>query len=123
MESIICVSQSISGGDSRESQIPAYAVLDFSNILSKSAIERLADVDEYEVVREVQVCLAVFINVAGPHPFLRNTSQIMHLSCPRCSRSTTLQEPQSHCMDQHQILGIQMLWDGVYKASLRSCSV
>ena len=29
--------------------------LDFSNILSKSAIERLAQVDEYEVVREVQV--------------------------------------------------------------------
>ena len=28
---------------------------DFSNILSKTAIERLADVDEYEVVREVQV--------------------------------------------------------------------
>ncbi|KAJ8474963.1 hypothetical protein ONZ51_g6862 [Trametes cubensis] len=27
----------------------------FSNILSKTAIERLADVDEYEVVREVQV--------------------------------------------------------------------
>lgn len=30
-------------------------LLDFSNILSKAAIERLADVDEYEVVREVQV--------------------------------------------------------------------
>ena len=30
--------------------------LDFSNILSKTAIGRLADVDEYEVVREVQVC-------------------------------------------------------------------
>jgi hypothetical protein len=28
---------------------------DFSNILSKVAIERLAEVDEYEVVREVQV--------------------------------------------------------------------
>ena len=32
-----------------------YAPEDFSNILSKTAIERLADVDEYEVVREVQV--------------------------------------------------------------------
>ncbi len=30
-------------------------ITDFSNILSKAAIERLADVDEYEVVREVQV--------------------------------------------------------------------
>jgi hypothetical protein len=28
---------------------------DFSNVLSKTAIERLADADEYEVVREVQV--------------------------------------------------------------------
>jgi hypothetical protein len=30
-------------------------VIDFSNVLSKTAIERLADADEYEVVREVQV--------------------------------------------------------------------
>ena len=30
-------------------------LLDFSNVLSKSAIERLAQVDDYEVVREVQV--------------------------------------------------------------------
>jgi hypothetical protein len=29
--------------------------LDFSNILTKTAIERLADADEYEAVREVQV--------------------------------------------------------------------
>ena len=28
---------------------------DFSNVLSKSSIERLAEVDEFEVVREVQV--------------------------------------------------------------------
>lgn len=28
---------------------------DFSNILTKAKIERLAEVDEYEVVREVQV--------------------------------------------------------------------
>jgi len=31
-------------------------ISDFSNILSKIAIERLAEADEYEVVREVQVC-------------------------------------------------------------------
>jgi hypothetical protein len=31
------------------------ASADFSNILTKSVIERLAEVDEYEVVREVQV--------------------------------------------------------------------
>lgn len=35
--------------------------VDFSNILSKTAIERLADVDEYEVVREVQVSVIVHI--------------------------------------------------------------
>lgn len=28
---------------------------DFSNVLSKSSIERIAEVDEFEVVREVQV--------------------------------------------------------------------
>lgn len=32
-----------------------FSHLDFSNILSKSAIERLAEADEYEVIREVQV--------------------------------------------------------------------
>lgn len=36
-------------------------LLDFSNILSKSAIERLAQVDEYEVVREVQVRLLLLL--------------------------------------------------------------
>lgn len=30
-------------------------LVDFSNILTKATIERLAEVDEYEVVREVQV--------------------------------------------------------------------
>jgi hypothetical protein len=33
--------------------------VDFSNILSKSAIERLAQADEFEVVREVQVSVAL----------------------------------------------------------------
>ena len=32
-----------------------YRYSDFSNILTKAEIERLAEVDEYEVVREVQV--------------------------------------------------------------------
>jgi hypothetical protein len=32
-----------------------HIAIDFSNILSKASIERLAEVDEYEVVREVQV--------------------------------------------------------------------
>ncbi|GJE88833.1 Sec1 family protein [Phanerochaete sordida] len=40
-------------GELREPKYGEY-YLYFSNILSKTAIERLADVDEYEVVREVQ---------------------------------------------------------------------
>lgn len=41
----------------------SFIYLDFSNILSKVAIERLAEVDEYEVVREVQVCAIIhFLN-------------------------------------------------------------
>jgi len=34
---------------------------DFSNILNKTAIERLAQADEYEVVREVQVRTSTYI--------------------------------------------------------------
>jgi hypothetical protein len=36
-----------------------FVLLDFSNILSKTSIERLADADEYEAVREVQVLLCL----------------------------------------------------------------
>jgi len=51
-------------------------VPDFSNILSKSTIERLADVDEFEVVREVQVSSVVapdiiFTEVPFPGIFCR----------------------------------------------------
>jgi hypothetical protein len=35
--------------------------LDFSNILTKTAIERLADADEYEAVREVQVIVYLLL--------------------------------------------------------------
>ena len=49
-ESIGCTSPSL-----RHTQVLSCMPLDFSNILSKSAIERLAQVDEFEVVREVQV--------------------------------------------------------------------
>lgn len=60
--------------------------IDFSNILSKTAIERLADVDEYEVVREVQVSTRVFMDV--PYDLIcntRNTSQITLQYCLHCS--------------------------------------
>lgn len=40
---------------------------DFSNILSKAAIERLAEMDEYEVVREVQVRSATFVDMIIPN--------------------------------------------------------
>jgi hypothetical protein len=32
-------------------------IVDFSNTLSKRQIEEMATVDEFEVVKEVQVCL------------------------------------------------------------------
>lgn len=32
-----------------------HLLIDFSNTLTKTAIERLAEADEYELVREVQV--------------------------------------------------------------------
>lgn len=47
--------------------------LDFSNSLSKLAIERLAEVDEYEVVRELQVA----IKSASPDLLLIDSRNIM----------------------------------------------
>lgn len=42
---------------------------DFSNILSKRAIERLAEVDEHEIVREVQVRESLYIEIQiNPFP-------------------------------------------------------
>ncbi|KIP09648.1 hypothetical protein PHLGIDRAFT_126102 [Phlebiopsis gigantea 11061_1 CR5-6] len=45
----------------------------FSNILSKTAIERLADVDEYEVVREVQEYFADYAPILPPLFSLNHT--------------------------------------------------
>ena len=59
--------------------------LDFSNILSKTTIERLADADEYEVVKEVQVRVVPFARGVYPDTQRRNILQTMHLSCPACS--------------------------------------
>ena len=39
-----------------DSNILVLETPDFSNVLSKRGIEKLAEADEYEVVREVQVC-------------------------------------------------------------------
>ena len=51
---------------SLKSQLPQCSLrcADFSNILNKSSIERLANADEYEVVREVQVCIFILV----PYP-------------------------------------------------------
>lgn len=48
----------------------------FSNVLKKSAIERLAEADEGELVREVQVSIACALGVASPDvvPWLSWTS-------------------------------------------------
>ena len=45
--------------------------LDFSNILTKTAIERLADADEYEAVREVQVSSLLIYGMPSSRPKLR----------------------------------------------------
>lgn len=45
--------------------------LDFSNILTKTAIERLADADEYEAVREVQVSSLLIYGMSSSGPNLR----------------------------------------------------
>lgn len=46
--------------------IRAYTA-DFSNTLSKTQIEEMATVDEFEVVKEVQVCLSASILLRKPH--------------------------------------------------------
>jgi hypothetical protein len=53
---------------------------DFSNIVSKSAIERLAEMDEHEVVKEFQVNppLVIIKSLVSSSSSHRNISQIMH---------------------------------------------
>lgn len=67
--------------------------VDFSNVLSKTAIERLAQVDEYEVVREVQVCslfdsLYALINAFGAGIF-----------CGLCANNILSVFPESHAFN------------------------
>jgi hypothetical protein len=61
-----------------------FVPLDFSNILSKTSIERLADADEYEAVREVQVllCLSPPLLAKISIIFARNTLLITRLFSP-----------------------------------------
>lgn len=46
------------------------SISDFSNILTKTAIERLAEADEYEVVREVQVSILLLYVMSSSSPEL-----------------------------------------------------
>src|SRR5712675_282860 len=81
--------------------------IDFSNILTKTAIERLADADEYEAVREVQVIPLLFhLSTFSTRP-TRNTSLITPLSFPLSFPSTTLLLCQLLCMVHLQALGMQ----------------
>ena len=45
-------------------QIPMITCTVFTNILANSDLERLADADEHEVVREVQVCVTLCVCVS-----------------------------------------------------------
>jgi hypothetical protein len=92
--------------------------LDFSNILTKTAIERLADADEYEAVREVQVIVYFYyhtVKVLNSLDLTRNTLLIMRLSSPLSSpliihRHLPLRYP-AHL----QALGMQRHWIGMSK--------
>ena len=57
-----------------------YAFIDFSNILTKVAIERLAEVDEYEVVREVQVrqsTLTMLLRLTYPQEYFADYAPLL----------------------------------------------
>ncbi|KAI0690453.1 Sec1-like protein [Cerioporus squamosus] len=64
----------------------------FSNILSKTAIERLADVDEYEVVREVQ---EYFADYAPILPCLFSLNHTPTASRPLYGNSPNSWDPQA----------------------------
>ncbi|KAF8631676.1 hypothetical protein AX15_002262 [Amanita polypyramis BW_CC] len=64
----------------------------FSNILSKSAVERLAEVDEYEVVREVQ---EVFADYAPLLPCLFSLNHIPSQSRPLYGTSHNMWDPRA----------------------------
>ncbi|KAI0769911.1 Sec1 family-domain-containing protein [Fomes fomentarius] len=64
----------------------------FSNVLSKRAIERLADVDEYEVVREVQ---EYFADYAPILPSLFSFNHIPTASHPLYGNSANSWDPQA----------------------------
>jgi hypothetical protein len=63
---------------------------DFSNILSKMAIERLAEADEYEVVREVQ---EHFADYAPLTPYLFSLNHTPSISSPLYGASPSQWDP------------------------------
>lgn len=87
MENIICVSQSKNGYAGRCIEL-TISIADFSNVLTKMAIERLAEADEYEVVREVQVGQYLNTSWLQPvscRPSFRNILPITLQFSHRCS--------------------------------------
>lgn len=103
----------------RELSAPKYAsyVLFFTNALRKQDIERMAEADEHEVVKEVQVGRALARHeglgcaracvCSGVHlmqcllPFCRNTLPTTCPSTRRSSRSTTI--PLPHDYGRHHL--------------------
>ena len=73
-------------------------VTDFSNILSKTAIERLADADDYEVVREVQVS-EWFPSCHGAVPIC-----ITGILCGLCTRTPLSILPEPHTVSTNAIV-------------------
>jgi len=88
--------------------------VNFSNILSKVAIERLAEVDEYEVVREVQVYSYSHRNFTyALMRILRNISQIMRHCYLHYFHLIMSQQRLNRYLAHHQIPGIPMRWNGL----------
>lgn len=55
MEATGCVSPERALNEQRRAELTIQEITDFTNVLKKSQIERLAEADEHELVREVQV--------------------------------------------------------------------
>ncbi|KAF9499001.1 vacuolar protein sorting-associated protein 45 [Pleurotus eryngii] len=88
-----CSEESLAALES-ELREPKYGeyFLYFSNVLSKTAIERLAQVDEYEVVKEVQ---EYFADYAPVLPYLFSLNHTPSLACPLYGSTPNSWDPKA----------------------------
>ncbi|KDQ25565.1 hypothetical protein PLEOSDRAFT_1057855 [Pleurotus ostreatus PC15] len=88
-----CSEESLAALES-ELREPKYGeyFLYFSNVLSKTVIERLAQVDEYEVVKEVQ---EYFADYAPVLPYLFSLNHTPSLTCPLYGSTPNSWDPKA----------------------------